>query len=166
MCLYSKNKTPLVAEEDIHVWKVVTESYKGPYMGRYKYKKGLNRTRKAEDPTKLFGGVWTYGKGWLHACTDLDSAYLLAMNFSDMWLYQRQWDAKITLYIIEMVIPKGSKYVKDNSGLHYCANKLEWRDNADIRYLHRENVQDPDLGYLGFWSPGSPVTGIVIDRQD
>lgn len=111
MCLFTQDKEPKIAQEDITVYKVMRVS-KGtgvtygtpPYHNRYTYYPGLNvPTSKVEALKESMHGYWySVEEGYLHAYVDTKSAArkVEALKFQGFW----------PMSIVEMYIPAGTKY--------------------------------------------------------
>lgn len=127
MCLTTHMKEPLIAEEDIKVYKVllVTDyGYTAPYLQEFYYKKGSNKpTTEGHVLDPSCDGV--YKEGWLHAYTSKLEAYYLSLLF-------------FPSIIVEMYIPKGAMYfigdeydklLDDYTETdEICASELVWEE--------------------------------------
>lgn len=125
MCLSTHLKNPLVATEDITVYKVLRYDYPyedcPPFYANYIYHKGLNVPDEGCDGKVRSDGL--YGKGWLHAYTSKSSA----MKLSTVKKHSK---------IVKMIIPRGAIYfISDEyddecnsyiEGDEICANALFW----------------------------------------
>lgn len=133
MCLHTTRPLPLIAEEDIKVYKVLCRHYTinneeffvGPYYTYYKYKKGYNYPVRADgehyEPHASMIG-YTIGKtrvvdaGWLHAYTNPDTP----LN-----LYKHGLGTRI---IAKMIVPKGATYYLSDDGEEICSDVLIWNE--------------------------------------
>lgn len=132
MCLKTYGLVPLIAKEDIKVYKVLNieynsvtneEYYVAPFYNYYKYKKG-----RKHHPIRIVGEY--YGP---HESTIDDNRYL-----DRGWLhaYTLKSDAKIYTYeskvggrfVAEMIIPKGAEYYISFDGSEICTDTLIWND--------------------------------------
>lgn len=129
MCLYSR-KTPIEAEEDIHVWKVVSVDGCPPYYSDFKYEKG-----KVHVPTEApvvreaiydGSGVYKYEWGWLHSYSDKTRAIEMAETLAMQKAVS--YGESGCMHVIELVIPKGAKYVAE--GDEIASDALEWEEDA------------------------------------
>lgn len=121
MCLYTENKVPRIAREDIKVYKVmhVVKSSEGevpgidepvtygvpPYFSGYIYVKGLNKPRtESKPPKETCSQYYCVEEGYLHAFVDWFRAAkrvtCLKEENPDSFYYD----------IVEMYIPAGTKY--------------------------------------------------------
>lgn len=141
MCLKTHMKEPLIAKEDIKVYKVLlkysdyhgTRENTAPFCSLYTYHKGLN-----VPIDKIFGvnlgpgtanSTGVYGDGWLHAFTSKSGAE----SYSKLYNQTK---------VVEMYIPKGATYfigdIYDRSLGRYiktdeiCASALIWNNYHEI----------------------------------
>ena len=139
MCLFTREIEPKIAQEDIHVYKVVLVKdgkYYGPYQEKplmetpegglvymdsneYYYKRwkiyDLNESKYC-----IEGGV-------IHACTTKGMAEFLII---DLW--RNNEDANYE--IIDGVIPKGTEYWESYMSPEIAAKKIKF----DKKYLNKE----------------------------
>ena len=118
MCLRITHDRPMVAREDMEVWKVLDSGSVPPYC-HYRYRRGLN---VPDVPARGIGyrGV-EIGPGWLHAFQHRAWAVeeAGALNLTG-WLGK---DRVFTA--VRMLIPRGSEYYIGN---HHdiCSSALYW----------------------------------------
>lgn len=123
MCLITRQKKALIADEDITVFKILTEKNYSIYQ-LFKYKLGKTYTEKIKHSKTwcclgILDVVWlesNYPCGWVrepdliclgkgfHSIDNLESAKYVLMESSE---YHK---------IYECTIPKGSEYYKDAVG--------------------------------------------------
>lgn len=136
MCLITDSNIPLVAEEDIEVYKVmeVMTDEKGspfgvpPYRPIYRYHPGKNQsseydiTMYGNKPVKTSpsGRYYIVEAGYLHAYVDLYAASPLHTKVL------QNSGGTTTVKIIKMTIPKGTKYFLGNGGNEIASEVLVW----------------------------------------
>ena len=147
MCLITIQKKPIIAEEDITVYKVLIEKvddngstfYVSPF-GKKKYKYGTNTPYRGKNWTEEKSVYLDWGinkniieRGWLHAFIDDFTAYLGKDDMRENKSLADKFLPSDRLVTVEMTIPKGAKYFigfeKD-----ICADKLYW--NKKDKPLH------------------------------
>lgn len=111
MCLFTKDKEPKIAQEDITVYKVMRVSTVGgavhgapPFRYEYTYYPGLNvPLLKVETPkeSRSFDRWCSVGEGYLHAYTDIKAATMAVK------LQQIQG---FPMTVVKMYIPAGTPY--------------------------------------------------------
>ena len=138
MCLISKTNTPLIAEEDIVVYKILMHKNGKDYapivsedggLPHYIYRKGVNKARLNEDVGYAWNNLYRIGKGFLHAYTTED----IAEKNCDKW---NAWIGRSYLctkakyhFVVKMIIPKGVEYFISNDYNHeICAKQLIWEE--------------------------------------
>lgn len=111
MCLATRQKEPLIAEEDIIVYKIFGPDNRSlyfefdysPYIGKRFDNSELESIIKRDNHTLIYGG-------FIHSYTGIGFALSLIY-----YLNLNRYKEKGAMYIIrECKIPKGSKYYKDN----------------------------------------------------
>jgi hypothetical protein len=121
MCLYSHSVTPLIAEKDITVYKVLDKSLLSPYESfEYEFNKLFSTSK--EDKHIIYDEFkWQYGtvkaiihKGYFHAFQDKISAeqevdMLTSFDYEEEDKYIKD-EYKDHYFVYEAVIPKGSRY--------------------------------------------------------
>lgn len=129
MCLITADKEPLIAEEDILVYKWLSFNKRAPFTG-YKYHWGKNVARPCEESwhnavTVNEDGKFCINGGWLHAFNPKTCGEI------DFSLFQKSGER-----IEKMYIPKGTEYyIGERNDI--CAKVLEWRKGP--RYILRKN---------------------------
>ena len=112
MCLITEQKTALIAEEDITIYKIVT-SNNGRMHTLYRnslvklgveYKSKIDAVR--DSPTRGRMSIYTVVNEALHAFTDKKKA---------MSLYKMYRGGLYAVSLLEGRIPKGSKYYTNSS---------------------------------------------------
>ena len=138
MCLISKTNTPLIAEEDIVVYKILMHKNGKDYapivsedggLQHYIYKKGVNKARLNEDVGYAWNNLYRIGKGFLHAYTTEG----IAEKNKDKWnlwmcakhAYYRE---RKFHFVVKMFIPKGVEYFLSDDGNEICAKQLLWEE--------------------------------------
>ena len=137
MCLISKTNVPLIAEEDIVVYKVLMRKNDKDYapvvsedgeQPHYIYKKGVNKARLKEDVGYAWKNLYRIGKGFLHAYTTEDIAEKNC-NKWNAWLGKSNLSARVKFhFVVKMIIPKGTEYFISNYYHEICAKQLLWED--------------------------------------
>lgn len=131
MCLKTYGLVPLIAKEDIKVYKVLKieynsvtneEYYVAPFYNYYKYKKGRNCPLRVEGEyygphESIIDDKGYLDRGWLHAYTVKSDAKI--------YTYESKVGEKI---VAEMIIPKGAKYYVSFDGSEVCTDTLIWND--------------------------------------
>ena len=133
MCLFTQDKEPKIAQENITVYKVMRVSKVGdvtygtpPYHNRYTYSPGLNvPTRKIERLKEGRAGGYEFShwysveEGYLHAYVDSQSAFrkVNSLKLQGFW----------PMSVVEMYIPAGTKYyIGDDYDI--ASEALYWPD--------------------------------------
>lgn len=126
MCLFTTDREPKIAQEDITVYKVMRVSKVGkyaygipPYQDLYTYRAGLNiPSFKAETPAPKEYQYWySVGKGYLHAYADIMPAAIKAKKLNSQGYY--------SMSVNEMRIPAGTPYYL-GVGHEIAAAALYW----------------------------------------
>lgn len=122
MCLRIMHDKPMVAREDMEVWKVLDSGSVPPYQN-YRYRRGLN---VPDVPARGIGyrGV-EIGPGWLHAFRHRDWAVeeAEALNLTG-------WHGKDRVFTaVRMLIPRGSEYYIGRSH-DICSSPLYWPEEG------------------------------------
>ena len=131
MCLDTNSNIPLIAEEDIVVYKVLMHRNGKDYapvvtdtatLQSYIYKKGANKARLKEDINLTWNGrTYAIGKGFLHAYTTNEEAEKSRTRWNCCGL-------TISHFVVKMIIPKGTKYFVSTEGTEICTKQLNWED--------------------------------------
>jgi hypothetical protein len=115
MCLFTADREPKIAQEDITVYKVMRVSKVDkyaygipPYQDLYTYRPGLNiPSFKAETPAPKESQYWySVGKGYLHAYADIRPAVIKAEALNSHRYY--------SMSVNKMHIPAGTAYYLGN----------------------------------------------------
>lgn len=133
MCLTKIHKEIKTADKDIPVYKVLTEDNFAPYIGHYRYCRGLN-TPYALPPSHSYNED-DIDAGYLHAYTDelcakrsveIFHAYenQVYANLAAVGLYSKKKSYKV----VKMYIPKGEAYWLGDA-YDIAATRLEWKEN-------------------------------------
>lgn len=125
MCLRKKHDEPMVAREDIEVWKVLDSGSIAPHQA-YRYRRGLN---VPDVPSRGVGDTGAeIGPGWLHAFRYRDWAIGEAELLSLTSWYDN--DGKDRVFTaVRMLIPRGSKYYIGRDG-DICSSALYWPEEG------------------------------------
>ena len=121
MCLKTHEVKPMIAIEDIPVWKVLKTDNHGYYQDEYVYHHGKNYPSGVPDVESIGFGKYAVGGGYLHA-------------FSRRWSHQRNSKVRKSWIrhtfknakIVKMYIPKGTWYYRSTDGYEVCAKCLVW----------------------------------------
>lgn len=150
MCLYTYNTNPLVAQEDIPVFKVLIKidgKFYAPLrygIDYFQYGKGVNMPLPTnKDYEKYdngglsinFPGKKEFSAGWLHSYRKEQDA---------VWLKSRIIKKNVTgsipkecsVVIVRMTIPKDCHYYQSDDVLDYCSKALIW----DGKILEEEDL--------------------------
>lgn len=138
MCLISNTNTPLIAEEDIVVYKILMRKNGKDYapvvsedyceQPHYIYKKGVNKARLKEDVQEWtsINCYYRIGKGFLHAYTTKDIAEINC-NRWNAWMGKNNLSTGGKYhFVVRMIIPKGTEYFNSVEGDEICAKQLIW----------------------------------------
>jgi hypothetical protein len=121
MCLYSTNKDPYIAEDDIMCYKILftdRNELRSPYQ-YFKFERKI-KYDNSDEPEILKTGDKEYkiSAGYFHAYSDLDIAILYHSRMYHNMLY-----ASLLPTIFTALIPKGSKYyIGDNKDI--CSDSI------------------------------------------
>jgi hypothetical protein len=123
MCLYTKQTTPLIADKDIIVYKVLEDDLKSPYMAFQFILNKLFSTSK-EDKQILYEEFNHIQLGKIK--TRIYSGYFHAFQYEEIANQEAAYlniEEDGEYYIYEAIIPKGSKYYL---GLNYqiCSEEI------------------------------------------
>lgn len=121
MCLYTNSATPLVAEKDIEVYKVVIvndgkQTWSGPYYSEKSFPFDAEITEISKTETvKLsrYSSEYLIAGGWFH-CVD---------NIEDGRRMLRDHNPYVNIKLCKAVIPKGTEYHVDIHCRGYMATK-------------------------------------------
>lgn len=108
MCLLTTQPEPLIAEENIRVWKYINKRGNPFVIGKdYRYRHGYNYPDGMEH-IEFCDGHKSVGQGFLHAYKVKPTDYDEYGGYS----------------LVEMIVPKGTEYYTDLSGRQLCAKCL------------------------------------------
>ena len=119
MCLYKTHEEPRIAQDDIEVWKVLTDEGLSPFQD-YQYHLGINKPaeQKVTPVEQLL-----IDDGYLHAYRKKEKAELNAFK------YTRIIGAEHVVH--RMLIPKGTAYYEGNNG-DICSECLYWPEEKTV----------------------------------
>lgn len=131
MCLWSNNKEPKKAEEDIVAYKVLYREngvFYAPFVEdmcsvKFIYKKGENIPAACswfESEPVLIRGAYKIGNGWLHTYENEHEANYIKKILNSQWALQGKH------FVVKMVIPKNCEYYISDNGEEYCSQCLIW----------------------------------------
>lgn len=120
------------AKEDIIVYKVLRftrEKFESPYQG-YVWEKGQHHFQTdGKLGTRIYKSLWS-SNGKLSI--DVNQG-LHAYTHKNVAISSAQWmDGKNSLRIVELVIPKGAKYLKSKADKEIVATEMIFFDDAVI----------------------------------
>ena len=124
MCLIKTHDEPKIAQNDIEVWKVLTDEGLSPFQN-YPYHPGMNKP--LEQKTMPVSVEQQYvDDGYLHAYSIKENAEACASLLTSICLtgYFNMENA-IQHVVQRMIIPKGTAYYEGNDG-DICAECLYW----------------------------------------
>ena len=129
MCLTKIHKEIKTADRDIPVYKVLTEDNFAPYIGHYRYCRGLN-TPYALPPSHSYHED-SIDAGYLHAYTD-ELVARHSMEQLKLWAYHHTpaLQDEETFKVVKMVVPKGEAYWLGDA-YDIAATRLEWKENEN-----------------------------------
>lgn len=118
MCLFKTHDEPKIAQDDIEVWKVLTDKGLSPYLD-YPYHPGMNKPLEhsvipitQEEINEEING------GYLHAYRNKEKAEFHATMFNRIF--------GVIGYVVQrMLIPKGTAYYEGNDE-DICSEHLYW----------------------------------------
>lgn len=140
MCLYSRNKEPLIADKDIPCYKTLIRESSGVYIspvqemeyiiGDFNYPLNEPKEPILDDYNAIMFGstVYIVGDGYLHCYTDVNKSEEFFKNIKenqDLYNVGR-------LCVFECYIPKGSKYFISDCGKEICSDKLFVKDIKNL----------------------------------
>lgn len=103
-------KKPLIAKEDIIVYKVLTWNYKSPYY-KFQYRKGYHYSENLNVTLITFSsGAYLSVNDGLHAFLCKESSKWTSPSFKS----------------VKMVVPKGAKYYISASETKIVSDQLIW----------------------------------------
>ena len=115
MCLIKTHNEPKIAQDNIEVWKVLTDDGLSPYLD-YPYHPGMNKpTEQSVVPVPVEQSQITVG--YLHAYRKKEKAELNAFKYTRI--------IGVEHVVHKMLIPKGTAYYEGNNG-DVCSECLYW----------------------------------------
>ena len=121
MCLIKTHDEPKIAQDNIEVWKVLTDDGLSPYLD-YPYHPGMNKpTEQSVVPVPVEQSQITVG--YLHAYRKKEKAELHAST------YTRIIGAEHVVH--RMLIPKGTAYYEGIDG-DICSECLYWPEEKTV----------------------------------
>lgn len=122
MCLRKTHVEPKIAQDDIEVWKVLTNEGLSPYQN-YQYHPGINKPVKQRViPVKQL----LITDGCLHAYRKKEMAKEFRLNC--------MWIDGVEHVIHRMIIPKGTAYYEGDDG-DVCSECLYWPEEETAATL-------------------------------
>ena len=123
MCLYTNNKYPHIAEEDIVVYKILDENLRSPYQD-FQYE--LNKEYINEDEK----GVSDYSpfaidSGYFHAFRTRE---LARDKIRSIYIWKR-----VGLKLFKAVILKGSNYYIDMHNEQICGDRIKIIEEIKVK---------------------------------
>lgn len=120
MCLIKTHDEPRIAQDDIEVWKVLTDEGLSPYLD-YPYHPGINKPlEQKEIPLEQM----LIEDGYLYAYSDKETAELNAAMLNRILGSFANFEP-IEHVVQRMLIPKGTAYYEGDDG-DICAECLYW----------------------------------------
>ena len=115
MCLIKTHDEPKIAQDDIEVWKVLTDDGLSPYLD-YPYQIGMNKpTEQSVVPVPVEQSQ--INVGYLHAYRKKETAELNAFKYTRI--------IGVEHVVHRMLIPKGTAYYEGIDG-DICSECLYW----------------------------------------
>ena len=114
MCLNKTHAEPRIAQDNIEVWKVLTDKGLSPYQD-YQYRQGMN---KPADQKMIPVEQMLINGGYLHAYRNKERAEFNAARLNKIIV-------SIEHVVHRMLIPKGTAYYEGDDG-DICAECLYW----------------------------------------
>ena len=132
MCLRKTHDEPRIAQNDIEVWKVLTDKGLSPYTD-YQYRPGMNRPACAKTMPVPVEQQQING-GYLHAYTSRVKAEECKMLRMYEIVQNIGGDSFVSAYFDEgvvqrMLIPKGSMYYEGDDD-DICSECLYWPEEG------------------------------------
>ena len=145
MCLVIDTTGARIADENIKVYKVISNTDQAPFKGTYQYIHGLNvaeEYRAVYEKGKGFKTVRAkvsidkpadddatiLGDGFLHAYTELEPAEIMKRVIeTSEWNDLLSGPEKPTFKVVEMVVPKGTVYYLNYPGNEIASRALLWK---------------------------------------
>lgn len=132
MCLRKTHNEPKIAQNDIEVWKVLTDKGQSPYLD-YQYRPGMNRPACAKTMPVPVEQEYITG-GYLHAYTSREKAEERKRLRMYEVVHKVGGDCFLSAYFEEgvvqrMLIPKGSLYYEGDDD-DICSERLYWPEEG------------------------------------
>lgn len=132
MCLRKTHDEPKIAQNDIEVWKVLTDKGQSPYQG-YQYRPGMNRPECAKT-TPVPVEQHDINGGYLHAYTSREKAEERKRLRMYEVMHKVGGDCFLSAYFEEgvvqrMLIPRGSLYYEGDDD-DICSERLYWPEEG------------------------------------
>lgn len=122
MCLIKTHDEPKIAQDDIEVWKVLTDDGLSAYL-YYPYHPGMNKpVEQSVVPVPVEQSQ--IDVGYLHAYRKKETAEFNAARFNYMFGSHTNLEP-IEHVVHRMLIPKGTVYYEGDDG-DICAECLYW----------------------------------------
>ena len=135
MCLIKTHNEPKIAQDDIEVWKVLTDDGLSPYLD-YPYHPGMNKpTEQSVVPVPVEQSQ--IDVGYLHAYKHKEKAEACATLLSVSGGWARGYfimENDIQHVVQRMLIPKGTAYYEGDDG-DICAECLYWPEEKTASTL-------------------------------
>ena len=123
MCLYTNNKYPHIAEEDIVVYKILDEDLRSPYQD-FQYE--LNKEYINEDEKGVSDySPFAIGSGYFHAFMDEENAKG-CIKSAIIW-------KKVKLKLFKAIIPKGSQYYISVYKEQICGDRIKIIEEIKVK---------------------------------
>lgn len=120
MCLYKTHNEPKIAQNDIEVWKVLTDKGLSPYQD-YPYHSGINKpAERSVIPVPVEQRY--IEDGYLHVYGNKEKAEFNTAKFNLIFFDCLE---PVKHVVHRMLIPKGTAYYEGDDG-DICAECLYW----------------------------------------
>ena len=143
MCLFTTRTTPIIAKEDITVYKLLNKvdgKYVSPYCYKL-YRHGINKPYRDENWSeensfaRYLSSRYKVERGGLHAFQVEDEAESVAKTLLD----------GPEVMCFKMIIPKGSRYIPGQYS-EICSDRLYWDINEPpVFVLQRESNNEVNV---------------------
>ena len=132
MCLIKTHDEPKIAQDDIEVWKVLTDKGLSPYLD-YQYHHGMNKpAEQSVIPVPVPVEQSQINGGYLHAYRNKERAEFNAVRCN----YIFGCIVNPEYIIHRMIIPKGTAYYEGDDG-DICAECLYWPEEKTVGLFKR-----------------------------
>ena len=123
MCLYTNNKYPYTAEEDIVVYKILDENLRSPYQD-FQYE--LNKEYIQEEKKEIINYFpIAIGFGYFHAFRTRE---LAIDKIKSIYIWKR-----VGLKLFKAVILKGSNYYIDMHNEQICGDRIKIIEEIKVK---------------------------------